>query len=235
MGALRKIGIGLVAVAAIGWAWWQWEYPTCTFNYRLTVEVETPAGVKSGFADTQVSYSTTLGLPGRFPHDTVTGEATYVDLGDGKNLFVTLTSNGSGRDHEGGALNALRLPLEILGLTRRHGSERDLCRAANAFANRGAVDVPLARLPTTVTFKDLNDPKSVKLVDPREADKVLGPEFQVAAAKIEISDQPRNGTIENTLPWLGTLRGAYLGNATTSIDAPFGLTGMAFKSERQYP
>ena len=87
MGAFKKIGVGVIAIAALGWAWWQLEFPTCKFNYRLTIEVDTPEGLKAGSAVTQVSYSTTLGLPGRFPHDFVTGEATYVDLG-GARIFL---------------------------------------------------------------------------------------------------------------------------------------------------
>ena len=80
-----------LVLSALGWGYFQINYPTCTFRYKLTAEVMTPDGLKTGSSVVEVSYTTQsapLSQGGRF--DSVLGEATYVDLGDSKNLFVTL-------------------------------------------------------------------------------------------------------------------------------------------------
>ena len=83
-----------LVLSALGWGYFQINYPTCTFRYKLTAEVMTPDGLKTGSSVLEVSYHTGPHvLPDPNPRfDTLLGEAVYVDLGQGKNLFVTLDS-----------------------------------------------------------------------------------------------------------------------------------------------
>lgn len=97
-------------LAALGIVWAQ-QYPAYTLRYRLTAEVETPDGVKSGSSVIEVTYS----WPGRLldPDSVqwrITGEGVLVDLGDGRNLIVTLTRSSSGRED---ALDVAWLALKI--------------------------------------------------------------------------------------------------------------------------
>lgn len=93
---LKKIAIMLmgftILVGGIALAWAEEKYPTYIYRYRLTVEIDTPDGVKSGSSVIQV---TTKKMPdylrtiARVTTE-VEGEATYIDLGDGKFAVVVL-------------------------------------------------------------------------------------------------------------------------------------------------
>ena len=93
MGRLQKFLIGLAIVVLGGFAFIKLAYPTCTFRYKLAAEVMTPEGPKTGSGVIEVSYTHFFSLSG-VPNliQSAKGEAIFVDLGNNKNLFVTLTS-----------------------------------------------------------------------------------------------------------------------------------------------
>ena len=66
---------------------------TPAYRYRLTVEVDTPDGVKTGSSvievDTEVAGGYSIPTPGRVTNR-VRGEAVTVDLGEGRVLFALL-------------------------------------------------------------------------------------------------------------------------------------------------
>ncbi len=113
--ALLGLAFFVAGLIALPWL----RYPTISFNYRLTIEAMTPDGPKQASSVIQGSYGSTFNLNGggRRGVTSVTGEAVYLDLGRGKNLFVTLSSNGSGRQSSpgrlDGALDAIWLPIEV--------------------------------------------------------------------------------------------------------------------------
>jgi hypothetical protein len=62
---------------------------TTTFRYKLTLEVETPDGVKSGSSVVQET-TTEIWFPARGVSSHDKGEALYVDLGPGRRPLVAL-------------------------------------------------------------------------------------------------------------------------------------------------
>jgi hypothetical protein len=73
-------------------------YPTYT-RYRLSVDVETPDGMRSGSSVIEVRYEMFPELLTERDHiSRVFGEAVFVDLGQGKNLIGMLASGPSGED-----------------------------------------------------------------------------------------------------------------------------------------
>ena len=62
---------------------------TTTFRYKLTLEVETPDGVKSGSSVIQET-TTEVWIPARGVSSHDVGEALYVDLGPGRRPLVAL-------------------------------------------------------------------------------------------------------------------------------------------------
>lgn len=196
-------------------------FPTTTINYRLTLEAATPDGPKTGSGVISVAYSTDhlLIVGGRRGHVRVTGEAVYLDLGQGKNLFVTLTDDGSGRpnltnDKLDGADNAIYLPLKVFGFEWDWGDEWFLEWQAWAAKAAGPKEVPLVALPTTVTFRDLSDPKSVMLVDPRNITVNFGEGYALTKATLELTDDPPTEGIGTLLIWLGEYPEPPLGKPT---------------------
>ena len=52
---------------------------------------------------------------------------------------------------------------------------------------RGSWDLPESDMPTFVTFGDLNDPKSARMVRPSEFEQVFGPGVQFKRVEIEMT------------------------------------------------
>jgi hypothetical protein len=210
---------------ALGWGYIQINYPTCTFRYKLTGEVTTPDGLKTGSSVVEVSYQRGWDWGGG-PHaaDTLTGEATYVDLGGGKNLFVTLGTLDSGRKNEktdhvlfmgrilnapadylalSGALDPIWLPIKIFRLGRTYSQEPEMCRRASKFKDGVAQSVELNNLPTLVTFSDRHQPLTAKAVNPNDLVASFGNGYSLVA-KIEIVTETVTRVIDDVLPWART-------------------------------
>ncbi|MFO0990711.1 MAG: hypothetical protein U1E67_02120 [Hyphomicrobiales bacterium] len=190
----RYWSLAVLIATLIGCVLWERAFPTQSLRYRLTVEVETPEGIKTGSSVIEVRYSQGMalgdvsGLQSR-----IWGEAVYVDLGAGRNLVVTLTRSESGRKT---ARSPSELPLILFKL-----DTNPLGSWGNPPA-QGSRDVAPEMLPTLVTFRDPADPISVKLVEPDQLESAFGPEVRIANATIEITKDNAEATIERHLPWL---------------------------------
>lgn len=233
----RKILLGLICIVVGVYSCVRITFPITAINYRLTVEAVTPDGPKQASGVIQISIGSQFNMNGggRRGDIDVTGEAIYLDLGRGKNLFVTLTNNGSGRPSRSmvldGAYNAIWLPIRVFQFKWDWGNERELERQARAAKVAGPKDVPLIALPTLVTFRDLTDPMSVELIDPRDISAAFGSSYALTKAILELTDDPPTVGIERTLNWVNRINGGYLHGGSTSRGSPYGLSGLAFKSE----
>jgi hypothetical protein len=208
MNRQSKILIALAALAFGIYGFFQLIHPTVTINYRLTLEVMTPEGPTTGSGVIQVSYGSEFNLNGggRRGVMRVTGEAVPVDLGHGKFLFATLTNDMSGRQGSpgklDGALNASSLPVQIFGFSWSKGEENSLASQAAQAMESGSRDVPIMSLPTLVTFQDLNDTKSIRLVRAENPAAVLGTGYSLTKATITLTNDPPTEGIEKLLVWL---------------------------------
>jgi hypothetical protein len=205
----RKILAGLVAIVALAYGAFVYLNPTVTFNYRLTIEAMTPDGPKTGSGVIQVSYTSQCCVPGfgTRGQTSLTGEAVYLDLGRGKNLFVTLTEQGFGRSESkseplGGETALIWLPIQVFKFNWNWGDERELARQVLRARGSGPQDVPLIALPPTVTFRDLSDPKSVELVDPRTIEVNFGEGYTLTKVTLELTDALPTPGIGKLLQWL---------------------------------
>ena len=57
-------------------------------------------------------------------------------------------------------------------------------------------------MPDLVTFDDVNDPKSVIVVDPNNLQATLGPNVTWNEITLESTDEPVSNGIEQKLPWI---------------------------------
>lgn len=165
-------------------------------RYKMTVTVETPEGVKTGYAVREASrYTEPSILPdqgGTF-YNITKGEAVVVDLGQRGVLFVLM-----GRQSEARAIFKAR-------------SEE----------KTEVTDLIASRYPMLVFFKNLHDPKTVyevsadtnlargryrtKLISLKEA---FGEGVSIYSISIEnnVDAQPDNKIIQY-LPWLADIKG----------------------------
>lgn len=197
---------GLIAAAVV--IGWKIAFPTNSFRYKVTVNVETPEGLKSGSAvrEARIYQQPEVGESG--PWVNVWGEAVVVDLGARGVLFAVMGND----DYR---LVFRTFPTELGGLTRQGARHYERLEA------KAVVD-PLY-FPLLVAFKDIEDPKTVtvayKPILERDTDKP-GMQFKVVSAEdnmeklfgkgvrlkditLEMTTEPVTWGIENYLPSYG--------------------------------
>jgi len=197
--------LALVALVLPGCAFAEDKAPD--YRYRLTVEVETPEGVKTGSSVIEVeqSLSRSTAAPAEVSvQRKVRGEAVAVDLPNGKTLFALLRSTNNVdwasyvyvylAPHEKGKpfIDQLDNVLEVTG-------ERTLPRMwppVGFLEERSAY-------PMLVTFSDLADPTSVAEVDPDDLAATFGEGMRLKRITVELTDDPVTSGIRNRLSWLG--------------------------------
>jgi hypothetical protein len=191
---------------------WEW-------NQKLTVEIITPEGLRSGSATTKVRWQEENSV-GNYP-GSYRGEAAAVDLGDGRYLFALLS--------EETRYLALRIFSKDLG----ENAMIDEKGFAAMAALRGKREVPREYYPLLVTFDDIADPATVKRVDPDDLAASFGPGVALKRITLTITDEPvTEGEVEKVLGWLDGLNGSYLHGESTSRGSPLGLhTGNFVKPE----
>ncbi|TIN26208.1 MAG: hypothetical protein E5Y31_15555 [Mesorhizobium sp.] len=196
----RAIIISLLVIR--GWSPAEASPRTYEFRYRLDVEVETPSGVKFGDTVVEITYSwpfldNLLGFAEK--QYRITGESVFILLKDNRPLIVLLTGSGS-KSKE--AKDLIRLPIAVYGFSmRREKMSGDMSRAKQM----GKKEIPIALLPTMVTFGDIADRHSIMLVDPNDLSVTFGPGYSLRRATIEPTDAPLTNTLDTKLPWLGNL------------------------------
>jgi len=62
--------------------------------------------------------------------------------------------------------------------------------------------IPPKKYPLLVTFADVSNPATVKLVDPRNLD-IIGVDYKLKQITLEITDEPvTREKVQGVLPWL---------------------------------
>lgn len=188
--------------------------PAYTWRYKLTLEVDTPDGVKSGFNVVEIAqgaswYEHTIGTA-------ATGEALFLDLGTGRSPLIALLT-GTTRD------GANRYVFTGMGaMSRRAGVKLEWTKGRNeglarAISRRDEVEIGPADLPDLVTFGDMADPRTVRKIDPTDLEATLGPgvkwrRMTIAivspGAAFGIGGEPITTGIEKRLGWLVGFNGS---------------------------
>ena len=170
-------------------------------KYRLTVEVETPEGLKS--AKGVIAVHPDRGYS-RSGHTTTKGDAVLVDLGGGKNLVALLAHRDNTVDLDGMNYVALR----AYKAAGQNVSFNEMSRMT------GAVPVTGALIPILVSFTDLSNPATARTVPPDNLAAVLGQGFRLHGMTAEVVPngiwpldfggrlgEPVTRGIEAKLPW----------------------------------
>ena len=171
-------------------------------KYRLTVEVETPEGVKSASGLLAVHPDRGYTRRGR---TSTKGDAVLVDLGGGKDLVALLAHLDNGKiDPDGINYVALR----AYTAAGRKTSFNEMSRMS------GTVPVKGALIPVLVTFTDPSDPSTMRTVSPDDMEGVLGKGFRLHGISSEVVPnglwpldfggslgEPVTRGIEAKLPW----------------------------------
>lgn len=166
-----------------------------SWNQKLTIEVETPSGMKIGSAVTRLNMWVECCVPGlgTVGNSSIHGEATVVELAPGRYLFAIL------RGHEDLAQNVFR---ETIGLSRKSNRPEFNVWAKRLENLRATANVPANAYPEFVTFSNVSDPASVKRVDPHDLSAAFGPGYRLKRITLEITDEGKSTTLKSVLPWI---------------------------------
>lgn len=199
---LSSIGlVASLALVAAGSA----IYADKRLRYRLTLEVDTPDGVRSGASVIEVTIERNVPFWGdNGIHYHVRGEAPAVELPDGQLLLALLKDAMNVSLPELAALHGTTVP----PLSRRYQYP-----AGSGWGElkrrRPVIDVNLAdaygnlalHFPDLVVV-DPSKPLSIRAVDPLASENVLGPGLSLRRMLVSIVDAPVDYSLERRLPWL---------------------------------
>lgn len=179
---------------------------TLDYRYRLTVEVDTPEGLKSGSSVIEIEQR--LVRPGSNPAGVgverkVRGEAVAIDLPGGLTLYALLRSDN----------NIDWASYVMQTLAPRTQGEDFAQQLDDMLALEGELTLPRkfppvghlperSAYPMLVTFTDLSDPTSVAEVDPDDLAATFGKGVSLKRITVQITDDPVTTGIEKRLGWL---------------------------------
>jgi hypothetical protein len=172
-------------------------------KYRLTVEVETPDGIKS--ASGVMAVTPDRGYS-RHGHTQTSGDALYVDLGGGKNLLALLAHIDKTLDLDG--INYVAL--------RAYGAAGGQRVSFNEMSRmKGTVPVTGELIPVLATFADPAKAGTMRTVAPADLEAAFGRGIRLHAVTAEVVPtgfwpidfggplgEPVTRGIEARLPWL---------------------------------
>ena len=199
-GLLALLGAVLVSACSDNAA----EDNSLSYRYRLTIEVETPEGLRTGSSVIEVRQSMGRSTMGGFNEQIfykTRGEAVAVDLPDGQTLYALLRSPGGDIEWAVRVIPILAPDAgddihldDVLLLEGKHELPR-------TWSPRGRSDERPA-YPMMVTFGDEADPTSVTRVDPDDLAASFGEGLRLKRITAELTDDPVTTGIEERLGWL---------------------------------
>jgi hypothetical protein len=199
---MRKLGIlalGIVALIVGAVLFYKGVYPTYSYRYRMTVEVTVDGVVHSGSSVIEVSIRKQPQVGDAPPIVAyVRGEAVFVDLGKGRNVIALLAS--------GSKVMNVDYPAYVVSQHFKLSTvdDWDLMKYSEL---RGRWDLPDGLLPNLVTFTNINDPKTARMVKPSEFEQVFGSDVHFKRVEIEMTTDPVTRGIFQKLQWLAGLKG----------------------------
>jgi hypothetical protein len=204
--AIGVLGLPLLLGACLG--------NRASFRYKLTLAVDTPEGVKSGFSVVEVA-AWDVSVPDRGTMSRAIGEAVYVDLGAGMRpvvaAMIPYRPKQTGLRWSDGKPNARQL-LELYG-ERVSGLAELIDDIRRLARHRGARALTPNDLPYLVTFADINVPASALAIDPYNLPAALGQDVKWNSLTIEVTNDSVTTGIDKRLPWLMSLRTTLNGKA----------------------
>jgi hypothetical protein len=187
--------VTLALAVAIAYFAWPFSNKYYIHRYRLTLTLDVNGSMHSGSSVVEVTWiQQPQNLPIPVPRfaPNVRGEATVVDLGDGR-VVVALLGQATGQ----------YLPTPPEWLVMRAFGLADIDASIPLIARLAGVR-PLEGkdIPALVIFADRAKPESAFAVTPSGPQRELTSGVRLLAATIEITSNPVTNQISEQLPWL---------------------------------
>lgn len=174
------------------------------YRYRMTVEVETPEGLKSASSVIEARAWDSNGILGHSVGSKVLGQAVAVDMPNGTTLFALL----KGVDGKTAAFASAAYNTQLPENVTRNPDWRAYQKALSQQKNIAIL--PIEHYPVLVRFADLNDPRTAEAVDPRNLVINFGQSVRIRRIFVNITTEPVTKGIDKRLPWLANLSGSLM-------------------------
>jgi hypothetical protein len=171
-----------------------------SYRFKMTVEVETPQGIRRGSGVYSVlAFKTSELITGGSSSDIeFKGEAVAVDLPEGRTLFALLRmANGTSSDDNIGIMSMRAMDAAFKNTTKDESARR----IASGDGIQSPAEVPIGYYPMLVTFTDITDPKSVQRVDPANLAASFGPGVKLKRIVVETTSERVTTGIQKRLGW----------------------------------
>ena len=162
-----------------------------TYRYKLTVEVETPEGLRTGYAVREVSWSPGVQITPEADTASMThrGEAAMVELPNGQVLFALLSPDGQ------------ETPMLAFGSARQTAWSDGAVKVLEPPAQPEVV-FGQSGYPRLVRFRDIADSKTVEKVNPANLAASFGPEYRLKRITAQIVSEDATKKVRERLGWL---------------------------------
>ncbi|QWG22846.1 hypothetical protein KMZ93_23305 [Bradyrhizobium sediminis] len=184
-------------------------------KYRLTVEVQTPDGVRSGSGVMAIYQGKISGpLPEAVAGVSMKGDAVYVDLGGGRNLIAILAHGENASYYDGMGF----LAMNAFAAAGRKVPFKEVKLLS------GTVQLYGNLIPTLVTFADVADPKTARVLAPPNIEAAFGAGYHLKRVTLEMLPaglwpfdfggplgEPVTRGVERRLPWIAHRKSQGLG------------------------
>lgn len=169
----------VLSLTALG-LWALYFQRTTEHRFRITIDVETPQGPKQGSSVWSVTCTAPFSGGGWSVMTggcSTVGEAVFVDLGQGRNLVGLVA-------HDDIAARAF----EYVGVPRDRNGNMLASWYSYAAGWRGARVLTGKNIPALVTFSDLSDPATGRIIPATDAGfaSVFGADYRLASIALEI-------------------------------------------------
>lgn len=164
-----------------------------SYRFKMTVDVETPEGLRSGSSVYEVKGIGTRDLitGGKGTRTELRGEAVAVDLPGGKTLFALIKT--------------VRKDLAVMSMATldpafRNNKVESAHRISSGDGIESPEDVTPLDYPLLVSFKNIADPKSAERVDPINLVASFGVGYALRKITVEVTNERVTNRIEQRLP-----------------------------------
>ncbi len=189
-----------------------------SFRYRITVEVETPQGLRTGSAVQEIeAHRNTWFVNSAVRGRSLRGEAVAVDLPGGRTLFALLIPE-EGRFRPEGLMDIVLRALDptygvgtntdyvstVTAISDGRGTRQPVVidpSMSNPFATPGSPDqrAQISNYPLLVTFRNPRDPSSVLRVEPGELAAQFGDGVRLRRITVQVTDNSVTERIDGRL------------------------------------
>ncbi|TFI56472.1 hypothetical protein E2493_20030 [Sphingomonas parva] len=171
--------------------------PQPSYRYELTVEIDTPEGLRKGSSVLEVHAQKEFRLLPNFQGQSVLaeGEAVTVLLPKGEKLFALLGGDARGRG------TAETIPLAMLTDEERKTIPFVEVGGVLSAQKRQAVLRP-EDYPQFVRFSDLSDPGTIEQINPADVAKLYGSGYAIRRIIAKTTSAPVSRRLERHLIWL---------------------------------